>query len=212
MENPVDSFTIVKLSGVPLDLLRNLSLPYFNITDHTSLMVLQPNFEALRFKADTHRQVKSDHQPEILNLIFDGQHILQGNSGLSRSKTGTSIVLTGRAEFESFEKFSSLIADVGYSNLPSSSNFWLPTQSVLTYREIEVLHHVYHGRSSKKIADHLNLSSRTVELHRQNCSKKIGPITPRLLSMLFSSTALKTYLWTKSFMLGENGEKTAAMK
>jgi orotate phosphoribosyltransferase-like protein len=81
---------------------------------------------------------------------------------------------------------------------------------MLTDRELEVLDHVYHGRSSKKIADELNLSSRTVELHRQNCSKKIGIITPHILSMLFSSKVPGAYLWARTVMLKENKNETVA--
>ena len=210
MEASNPSFTIVKLLGVPPDLLGNLPLPHFKISEHARLMVLQPNFDALRYRAGAQRSVKDDQETEILNLIFDGQSNIQGNNGPSRRKADTTIVHTGSADFESFERFSTLIADAGYSDLPISGDFWIPTQAVLTYREMEVLHHVYHGRSSKKIADELNLSSRTVELHRQNCSKKIGAITPRVLSMLFSAKVLETYLWTRSDMLKENKNRIAA--
>jgi len=209
MKNPIATFTIVKFLGVPPELLGNLPLPHFKISDHTRLMVLQPNFDALRYRAEAQRSVKDDHESEV-NLIFDDESNILDNTGLSRKKADTTIVHIGSADFESFERFSTLIADVGYSDLPTSGDFWLPTQSVLTYREIEILHHVYHGRSSKKIADTLNISSRTVELHRQNCSRKIGVITPHILSMLFSSKVLETYLWTRSDMLKENTKKTVA--
>lgn len=163
----------------------------------------------MRYRAEAQRSVKDDHESEV-NLIFDDESNILDNTGLSRKKADTTIVHIGSADFESFERFSTLIADVGYSDLPTSGDFWLPTQSVLTYREIEILHHVYHGRSSKKIADTLNISSRTVELHRQNCSRKIGVITPHILSMLFSSKVLETYLWTRSDMLKENANKEVA--
>jgi hypothetical protein len=173
-------------------------------------MVLQPNLDALRYRAEAQSPVKDDHQPQVLNIIFDSENNIRSDNGSSRRKADSTIVHAGGADFESFERFSTLIADEGYSDLPTSSDFWIPTQSVLTYREIEVLNFVYDGRSSKKIADELNLSSRTVELHRQNCSKKIGVITPRILSMLFSVKVLETYLWTRSDMLKENENKAVA--
>lgn len=210
MEDSIATFTIVKLVGVPPELLGNLPLPHFKISECARLMVLQPNFDALRYRAEAKRSVKQNHEPEVLNLVFDDKSNMQDNNGSTRRKADSTIVHTRSADFESFERFSTLIADVGYSDLPTSSDFWLPTQAVLTYRELEVLHHVYHGRSSKKIADELNLSSRTVELHRQNCSKKIGVITPHILSMLFSSKVLETYLWARTVMLKENKNETVA--
>lgn len=209
MEQAISRITIVKLMGVPPELLRNLPLPHFKISEHARLMVLQPNFEALRYRAGAQRSVRENHGAEVLNLIFDDHNAIHYNNGSSRKKPGSSLVHAGEADFESFERFSTLIADVGYSDLPTSDDFWLPTQSVLSYREIEVLHHVYHGQSSKRIADILNLSSRTVELHRQNCSKKIGAITPHILSMLFSNTALEAYHWNKSDALKTNNSKAA---
>ena len=210
MEASIASFTIVKLLGVPPELLGNLPLPHFKISDHARLMVLQPNLDALRYRAEAQSPAKDDHQPQVLNIIFDSEHNIQSDNGSSRRKGDSTIVHAGGADFESFERFSTLIADEGYSDLQTSSDFWIPTQSVLTYREIEVLHYVYDGRSSKKIADELNLSSRTVELHRQNCSKKLGAITPRILSMLFSIKVLETYLWTRCDMLKENVNKEVA--
>ena len=44
----------------------------------------------------------------------------------------------------------------------------------LTSREIEVLTLVANGISNKKIATQLNISTRTVETHRQRIMKKLG--------------------------------------
>jgi DNA-binding CsgD family transcriptional regulator len=47
----------------------------------------------------------------------------------------------------------------------------------LTRREIEVLHHVSYGRSSRQIADLLGLSERTVSSHRDAIYAKFGVAT-----------------------------------
>jgi DNA-binding CsgD family transcriptional regulator len=47
----------------------------------------------------------------------------------------------------------------------------------LTRREIEVLHHVSHGKSSRQIADLLGLSERTVSGHRDAIYAKFGVTT-----------------------------------
>jgi DNA-binding CsgD family transcriptional regulator len=44
----------------------------------------------------------------------------------------------------------------------------------LTPQEIRIANMIRHGNSSKKIADILNLSPRTVETHRKNIRSKIG--------------------------------------
>lgn len=51
----------------------------------------------------------------------------------------------------------------------------LPTpQMNLTGREIEILHLIQKGRLSKEIADKLNISIHTVNIHRQNLLHKLG--------------------------------------
>ncbi|MDP0590206.1 MAG: response regulator [Candidatus Endonucleobacter bathymodioli] len=46
--------------------------------------------------------------------------------------------------------------------------------SMLTYREREVLHHVVEGKANKVIAADINLSQRTVEIHRSRVMEKMG--------------------------------------
>jgi DNA-binding CsgD family transcriptional regulator len=190
------TFMVLKLMDIPSKLIAQLPLTHFQISDQVCLMILQLNFDSLRLRSSVHNGGLNNAKPKVLNLVFDEQ---KGNETNARTITviaDTSIVHVGRGAFSSFEAFSSLIADLGYDDLKLSSDFWLPARSVLTFREIEVLHHVYNGMSSKQIADELNLSARTVELHRQNCSKKIGVITPRALTRLFSSKVLETYMWS----------------
>lgn len=45
---------------------------------------------------------------------------------------------------------------------------------VLTRREKEVLKHIGHGKTSKQIAEVLNLSVFTVSNHRRHICKKLG--------------------------------------
>lgn len=187
---------VVKLMNIPSTLIEQLPLTHFQISDQVRLMILQLNFDALRLRSSIDNGGLNNAQPKVLNLVFDEQKENKANARSITKVADTSVVHLGRGEILSFEAFSSLIADLGYDDLQLSDDFWLPAQSVLTYREIEVLHHVYNGMSSKQIADELNLSARTVELHRQNCSKKIGVITPRALTRLFSSKVLETYMWS----------------
>lgn len=46
--------------------------------------------------------------------------------------------------------------------------------NTLTKREKEVLNHVVRGISNRQIAQHLNLSDRTVEVHRSRATHKMG--------------------------------------
>lgn len=51
-----------------------------------------------------------------------------------------------------------------------------PAQADLTPREAEVLHFVIRGHGTKSIANRIGISVRTVDAHRRNISRKIGPL------------------------------------
>ncbi len=68
--------------------------------------------------------------------------------------------------------------DVIESNLKEIISPFLRTLSSkfldLTPGEIQVANFIKHGRTTKEIADILNLSTRTIEFHRANIRKKVG--------------------------------------
>jgi DNA-binding NarL/FixJ family response regulator len=196
MDNNEYRVTFLKIANLPISSHETLQLPYFRISSEVSLMVLRLNFDALRFRSSAQDSNVKSRQLREVNLIFDDQQGSQIDSSLAAEQADLLLKHVGTPHFSSFEAFSTLIADLSYADLRLTADFWLPVQSVLSYREIEVLYYVYDGLSSKQIADELSLSARTVELHRQNCSKKIGTISPRTLSKLFSSATIETYMWS----------------
>ena len=194
MQSKDDTVMIAKLINVPVSILEELSLPFFSLSGQVRLMILRLNFDALRLRLNGQSRAQGAIRLRVLNLIFDDNFNNQLGVAPTSKTDDISVVFLGKSFFSSLEAFSSVITDLGYPDLEMPTDFWVPVQPVLSFREIEVLHHVYNGLSSKQIGDELNLSARTVELHRQNCGKKIGPITPRALSTLFSSSAGDTYV------------------
>jgi len=52
-------------------------------------------------------------------------------------------------------------------------NHDVPSVNSLTEREMQIIHHIREGHSSKEIATHLDISLKTVEVHRHNILKKL---------------------------------------
>ena len=48
-----------------------------------------------------------------------------------------------------------------------------PSINSLTEREMQIIHHIREGHSSKEIATQLDISLKTVEVHRHNILKKL---------------------------------------
>ncbi|MCK1380550.1 helix-turn-helix transcriptional regulator, partial [Bradyrhizobium sp. 24] len=62
--------------------------------------------------------------------------------------------------------------------------FHFPGRPPLTVREREVLSELIGGRSTKEIADRMDLSPRTIESHRVNIMQKVGAKNPAELVRL----------------------------
>jgi DNA-binding NarL/FixJ family response regulator len=59
------------------------------------------------------------------------------------------------------------------SELVLEENKDVPNVNALTEREIQIINLIKDGQSSKEIAGHLNISLKTVEVHRHNVLKKL---------------------------------------
>lgn len=59
------------------------------------------------------------------------------------------------------------------SELVLEENKEVPNVNALTEREIQIINLIKDGQSSKEIAGHLNISLKTVEVHRHNVLKKL---------------------------------------
>ncbi len=59
------------------------------------------------------------------------------------------------------------------SELVLEENKEIPNVNALTEREIQIINHIKEGQSSKEIATILNISLKTVEVHRHNVLKKL---------------------------------------
>ena len=196
MSHESSSVIIVKILGAPIKALNALSeINYHSLTKNTVTMTLTPNFNF--FKRKALKEVKSKNENSkltVLNLVFDNStdpETLQPPSQIGDDK----LSYISQRHLASLEEFSSFVISSVLPEIPLPKEFWIPVEALLTQREWDILHLVYLGYSSKKIAAARNLSHRTVELHRQNCAQKVGTITPVLLASLFSNNVLDTYSW-----------------
>ena len=68
---------------------------------------------------------------------------------------------------------SRIMAEGYLQKVKTKSNSGSKKESILSKREKEILTYIVNGLNSKDIADKLNLSVRTVEVHRFNMMKKL---------------------------------------
>jgi ATP/maltotriose-dependent transcriptional regulator MalT len=197
MHSETNNVIVVKLLGAPAATLKKIAeINSHSVTDNIVTMSLTPNFDF--FKRQALDKVKSKGKIAnltVLNLVFDDSAEAgaeQPPSQIGRDK----LSFISPKQLSNLEEFSSFVMTSALPEIPLPEDFWIPVESLLTKREWDVLHLVYQGQSSKKIAAARKLSHRTVELHRQNCTQKLGPITPILLTSLFSNSVLETYYWS----------------
>lgn len=197
MPSETNNVIVVKLLGAPAATLKKIAeINSHSVTDNIVTMSLTPNFDF--FKRQALDKVKSKSKIAnltVLNLVFDDSAEAgaeQPPSQIGRDK----LSFISPKQLSNLEEFSSFVMTSALPEIPLPEDFWIPVESLLTKREWDVLHLVYQGHSSKKIAAARKLSHRTVELHRQNCAQKLGPITPILLTSLFSNSVLETYSWS----------------
>ena len=199
MPHESSNVIVVKILGAPVKVLNALSeINRHSLTATTVSMTLTPNFNF--FKRKALKEVKSKNENSklmVLNLVCDDSadpETVQPPSQIGNDK----LSFISKNHLTSLEEFSSFVISSMLPGIPLPKEFWIPVESLLTEREWDILHLVYMGYSSKKIAAARGLSHRTVELHRQNCAQKLGTITPTLLAALFSNSVLETYSWSKS--------------
>ena len=197
MPHESNNVIVVKILGAPAAALELIpEVKSHSLTDNIAVMCLTPNFDF--FKRKVLNEVKSQNKISkltVLNLVFDDSTELETRPSpiqIGHDKLG----FINHKKMASLEELSSFVIASVLPDLPLPEEFWIPVVPLLTKREWDILHLVYQGHSSKKIAAARELSHRTVELHRHNCAQKLGPITPILLASLFSNSVLETYSWS----------------
>lgn len=191
----IGNVIIVKLLNVPRELLQKFPVIAYSLLDGIAVMSLRPNLDSIRRKELNDDSRATVELPSVIHLVFDDGGIVYAPGESSGGATNFLVSHLNPYHFDSFETFSNLVISLGLPDLRLPEQFWFPVQSVLTYRELEILHLVYQGHSSKQIAANLTVSPRTIELHRQNCSGKLGQITAELLEALFSTKVMQMYDW-----------------
>jgi hypothetical protein len=169
----------------------------FNCSDGMFVSTIYPQQNAFKFTSNLNKSAAHDESLLLVNLIFDecdNKHGIENAINIGNQK----FVYFGFKQIQSPEAFANFAFEVGIDGFKTPDNFWVPFETALTKRQLEILFFVYRGFSSKKIAEHLNLSQRTVELHRQNCISKIGPLSPKKLEGIFSFTLIEALSLTSN--------------
>ena len=208
---PGSNVIIVKLLNVPIALLLKFPVTAYSTLDRVAIMTLQPNLDLIKRKPSNNDSLVASVLPVVLHLVFDDGGVARGGIVGHAGDNFFQVAHWNTEHFKSFEEFSSFVVELMLPDLYLPEGFWIPVRSVLTYRELEILYLVYQGFSSKQIAGDLTVSPRTIELHRQNSSGKIGQITPQLLEALFSTRALHLYDWAINNQTVGNGNEASAV-
>lgn len=140
----------------PNVILMDISMPYMNGLDATE--VLKDQLTATKVL------IFSMHD----NAKFVISAVQAGASGYILKDTSSEEVYQAiKAVEQDKSYFSSSIAQVLLDNPPEQENVRLTT------REQVILSHIASGKSSKEIAQTLDISYRTVEAHRRNIKRKL---------------------------------------
>ncbi len=100
----------------------------------------------------------------------------------------------------------SLIANLGIFDQKNNLPMYLPGLKLgniyLTKREIEILHHIVRGKSSRLIAEAISRSTRTVQTHIENIKNKMGVDNKaELIEKALESLEYPRSAWTKGSIL-----------
>lgn len=162
---------------------------HFKSNDGTYIASIYPQHSAFKQDSDFTETLSRTDSLTFINLVFneDNQQTSDDTLVIDNQK----FAYYGYEQMISPEAFANFAFEKAIEGFTSPANFWVPFDTALTKRQLEIMHHVYKGHSSKQIGESLNLSRRTVELHRQNCINKIGALTPRKLERIFSFTLIE---------------------
>lgn len=137
----------------------------------------QVNGESMFFKLKLHHInspivfLTSLDNPQIISrlLSYDVRGLMLKSSSLSSIKKGILEVLSGKIYIDA-EIFP--LINASYLEPDTISDF-ASQFGMLTKREIEIIQAIADGMVNKEIGDKLNISKRTVDVHRRNILAKI---------------------------------------
>lgn len=184
---------VAKLYGATQISTQNDNLAFFRCPENSFFSAFQPNSDY--FRRNLLRYVESlfpkNDNMAYVNLLFDENY--KKNGPFIRKVDKQIVANIGSEHLENLVKFYNYIFNIIISDFNISEEVWIPHQPILTPRQIQILFYVYNGLSSKQIAEKLNLSPRTIELHRQNSIDKIGGLTPKKLELFFSPVIARAF-------------------
>lgn len=185
---------VVKLYGASLFVSKLEKQVFYKCPDNNLFTIFQPNSDYIRSAhlKEIEKKFSSSNNIICVNLLFDEKY--SGKKPYTRKIDSQVVTKIGSAHLENSVKFHNYVFNVILADLNINEEICIPHQQILTPRQIEILYYVYNGLSSKQIALKLNLSPRTIELHRQNGIVMIGGLTPKKLELFFSPIIAKAFL------------------